>query len=375
MAKLLYLISEDWFFCSHFMDRAKAAQAEGFEVLVLTRESRHGHLIREAGFRLLPLEMERSSTNLWKEGRVLRQVWSTYRRERPELVHHVALKPIIYGSLVARFLGIRGIVNAPVGMGYLFTSRHFKATLLRPVVRVLLKGLLNPRGSKVVFENDEDLQTTVSNGTVRSADAVLIQGAGVDTTRFHPTLAPAGPPVVVMAARMLKDKGVKEYVEAAALLKQRGVAAKFWLVGAPDPGNPSSFTTAELQAWQSEGAVEWLGHREDMAALLRNCHIACLPSYREGLPKFLLEAMASGLAAVSTDTTGCRHAVQEGVSGLLVPVRDAHALADALQKLIIDEPQRVRMGGAGRLRALNTFSNQQIQQLTLVQYQQLVSHG
>jgi glycosyltransferase involved in cell wall biosynthesis len=375
MAKLLYLISEDWFFCSHFMDRAKAAQAEGFEVLVLTRESRHGHLIREAGFRLLPLAMERSSTNLWKEALVLRQVWSTYRRERPDLVHHVALKPIIYGSLVARILGISAILNAPVGMGYLFTSRHFKAALLRPLVRVLLKGLLNPRGSKVVFENDEDLQATVTNGTVRFKDAVLIQGAGVDTTRFHPAQVPAGPPVVVMAARMLKDKGVAEYVEAAALLKHRGVAAKFWLIGAPDPGNPSSFTTAELEAWQSQGVVEWLGHREDLAALLRHCHIACLPSYREGLPKFLLEAMASGLAVVSTDTTGCRHAVQDGVSGLLVPVRDAQALADVLQKLIADEPQRARMGAAGRLRALSTFSNQQIQQLTLAQYQQLVSHG
>lgn len=372
MAKLLYLISEDWFFCSHFMERAKAARAQGFEILVFTREGRHGAQIREAGFRLLPLAMDRSGTNLWKELGVLRQIWRIYRQERPELLHHVALKPIIYGSLAARLSGLRALFNAPVGMGYLFTSRGLKVALLQPLVSLLLKGLLNPRGSKVVFENAEDLQTYVDRGTVRAGDAVLIQGAGVNTALYHPVEPPAGVPIVIMAARMLKDKGVAEFAAAARLLRERGVAARFWLVGAPDPGNPSSFTEGELTAWQAQGDVEWLGHRDDMAELLRQCHLACLPSYREGLPKFLLEAMATGLAVVSTDTTGCRQAVDRDVTGLLVPVRDAAALADALQRLITDGSLRARMGAAGRERALGEFSSERVITQTLAEYRRLV---
>jgi glycosyltransferase involved in cell wall biosynthesis len=371
MAKLLYFISEDWFFCSHFMERAKVAQANGFDVVVLAREGRHGQRIRDAGLRLVNLDMQRSGTNLWRELGVLRQVWRVYRQERPDVLHHVALKPVLYGSLVASFLRIKSILNAPVGMGYLFTSRDLKARLLQPGVGLLLRALLNPRGSKVVFENPEDLATYVARQSVRVEDAVLIQGAGVDTAEFYPAPWTNRAPVVVMAARMLKDKGVVEFVQAAALLKQRGVRAKFWLVGAPDPANPSSMSRTQLVAWQKQGSIEWLGHREDMPALLRQCDIACLPSYREGLPRFLLEAMATGLAVVSTDAPGCRHAVEQGVSGLLVPVRDAMALADALGRLIQNASERIHMGVQGRDRVLRDFSSPLITQQTLALYEQL----
>jgi glycosyltransferase involved in cell wall biosynthesis len=234
-----------------------------------------------------------------------------------------------------------------------------------------LRALLNPRGSKVVFENPEDLATYVARQSVRVEDAVLIQGAGVDTAEFYPAPWTNRAPVVVMAARMLKDKGVVEFVQAAALLKQRGVRAKFWLVGAPDPANPSSMSRTQLVAWQKQGSIEWLGHREDMPALLRQCDIACLPSYREGLPRFLLEAMATGLAVVSTDAPGCRHAVEQGVSGLLVPVRDAMALADALGRLIQNASERIHMGVQGRDRVLRDFSSPLITQQTLALYEQL----
>ncbi len=375
MAKLLYLISEDWFFCSHFMERAKAAQAQGFEIVVLTREQLHGQRIRAAGFRLLPLDMDRSSVSLVKEWVALRQIAAAYRQQRPDLVHQIAMKPILYGSLVARFYGPRALLSAPVGMGFLFTSTSAKARLLQPLVRVLLKWLLNPRGSKVVFENDEDLQDCVRARMVRAADAVLIPGAGIDTATFHPwppqQPRPAGPPIVVMAARLLRDKGVAEFIAAARLLRERGVPARCWLVGAPDPGNPSSFDAAQLEVWRAQGEVEMLGHRDDMAALLRMCDIACLPSYREGLPKFLLEAMATGLPVVATDVVGCRQAVRHEVSGLLVPVCDAVALADALQRLLDDTPARVRMGAAGRERALLEFSGARIEDATLAQYQAL----
>ncbi|MFT3717977.1 glycosyltransferase family 4 protein [Pseudorhodoferax sp.] len=375
MAKLLYFISEDWFFCSHFLDRAIAAQRAGHEVLVLTRVAAHGERLRQLGFRLLPLRMERSGTHPLRELGVLRQVWRAYRAERPELLHHVALKPILYGSLVARCLGLRAVVNAPVGMGYVFTAGGARGRALRALVRLALRALLDPPGSKVVFENEEDLAASVRDGSVRADDAVLIRGAGVDMAVFAPAEPPAGTPVVVLGARMLRDKGVQEFVAAARLLRARQVDVRCVLVGAPDPANPSSLTREQLERWQAEGAVEWWGHRDDMAAVLRQCHIACLPSYREGLPKFLLEAMACGLAVVSTDATGCRQAVEHGVTGLLVPPRDAGALARALERLLRDGQERAAMGRAGRERVQRLFDDRIVVRDTVALYRQLMAES
>lgn len=368
MPKLLYFISEDWFFCSHFMDRAKAAQQAGYEVVVLARRGTQQEALRNAGIRLIALRMRRSSTNPLRELAVLWQVWRVYRAERPDLLHHVALKPILYGSLVARSLGLRAVVNAPVGMGYVFTARGRRSSLLRVVVRLALRALLNPPGSRVVFENEEDLAGSVQSDSVRRSDAVLIRGAGVDIDVFAPAETPAGTPVIVLGARMLRDKGVVEFVDAARLLHIRGLAVRCVLVGVPDPDNPSSLTSAQLAQWQKEGVVECWGYRSDMAEVLRNCHIACLPSYREGLPKFLLEAMACGLPVVSTDVPGCRQAVQPGRTGLLVPAKDGAELATALQRLLQDPHERTRMGQAGRRWAVEAFSSGSIIAQTLALY-------
>lgn len=375
MAKLLYFISEDWFFCSHFLERATAARDAGYEVVVLTRVGRHGARLREAGFRVAELNLDRSGVNVWRELQVLRRVWAVYRREKPDLVHHIALKPIFYGSLVARCLGIRGIVNAPVGMGYAFTASGARGQALRMVVRFFLRSLLNPRRSKVVFENEEDLAECVAARSARAADAVLIPGAGVDTARFVPAAPPVGMPVVVMGSRMLRDKGVTEFVQAALALRTKGVAARFVLAGMPDVGNPSAVPLAQLQRWRDEGAVEWIGHCDDMAGLLQKSHLACLPSYREGLPKFLLEAMACGLAVVSTDATGCRQAVEQGKTGLLVPPRDVGALTEALERLLRNRQERESMGQAGRERAQRLFDSQRVIRDTLALYAALQSRA
>lgn len=375
MAKLLYFISEDWFFCSHFLDRAKAAQRAGYEVVVLTRLGPQEERLRREGFRLLPLRMERSGTNVLRELGVLRQVWRVYRAERPDLLHHVALKPILYGSLVARWLRIRAVVNAPVGMGYVFTAQGRRGKALRGAVRLALRGLLNPSGSRVVFENEEDLAASVQSGSVREADAVLIRGAGVDMQRFAPAAPPAGMPVVVLGARMLRDKGVVEFVEAARLLRSRGISVRCVLVGAPDPGNPSSLPRAQLEDWHAQGAVEWWGHRDDMAQVLRQCHIACLPSYREGLPKFLVEAMACGLPVVSTDVPGCRELVEPRRSGLLVPARDAAALADAIGELVADAALCRTFGARARELAVARYARERINVATLAVYRGLCGVG
>ncbi len=368
--RLLYLITEDWFFCSHFLERASAARAAGYEVLVLARtgDGVHAQRIRDAGLRLLPLRVQRRSTNPLAELGVVRQVLAVYRRERPDLVHHVALKPILYGTLAARLCGLHAVVNAPVGMGFVFTSTSWRARLLRPLVRAGLRTLLDPPGARVVFENPDDLAALVDDHLVRREDCVLIRGAGVDTVRFRPTPEPAGEPVVTLVARMLRDKGVHEFVEAARLLRARGIAACLQLVGEPDPGNPAAIPEAELRVWHEQGVVRWLGRREDIPQLLAASHVVCLPSYREGLPKSLLEGLAAGRPLVATDVPGCREAVIDGDNGLLVPARDAPALADALARLLHDPGLRARMGARGRALAEASFSTPRIVAQTLALY-------
>lgn len=374
MAKLLYFISEDWFFCSHFLDRAAAARDAGYQVVVVTRVARHGARMRDAGFRVVELSLDRSGTNVLHEWSALRRIWEVYGYEKPDLVHHIALKPIFYGSLIARLRGVTSIVNAPVGMGHAFSAVGARGHLLRMMVRLLMRCFLNPRNSKVVFENEEDLAECVAARSVRPADAVLIPGAGVDTSSLRPSPAPSGQPVVVMGSRMLREKGVFEFVQAAVALRARGIGARFVLAGMPDAGNPSAVPLEQLRRWNAEGAVEWIGYCDDMAGLLRQSHIACLPSYyREGLPKFLLEAMASGLPVISTDAIGCRQAVEQGVTGLLVPPRNVQALVQALESLLGDARQRQRMGLAGRARVMRLFDGRIVIGRTLDLYSGLLS--
>ena len=371
VAKLLFLITEDWFFCSHFLPRAIAAREAGFEVAA--REQRHGDFIRAAGLRFVPLPFDRRSMNPLRELRQLVMIWRLYRRERPDIVHQIAVKPILYGTLAARLAGVRAIVNAPVGLGYVFSSADRTARGLRPVLRLAYRWLMNPAGSRVIFENGDDLASFVAEGAVRQADAVLIRGAGVDVTRFcvDPAARPAGKdavPVVMLVARMLRDKGVLEFVAAARYLRAAGVAARFVLVGDPDPENPASLDEATLQAWHDGHVIEWWGRREDMPEVFAEADIVCLPSYREGLPKVLLEAAACGCARVATDVPGCREAVIDGHDGLLVPPRDALALAAAIRRLLEDTSLRVQLGGRGRTRVEQEFSDAIVVNQTLAVY-------
>lgn len=371
--KLLFLLTEDWFFCSHFLARAQAAREAGHEVVVVARERQHGARIRAAGLRLVPLPFERRSLNPLRELRLLWHVWRIYREERPDIVHHIAVKPILYGSLAARLAGVRGVVNAPVGMGYVFSSTDRTARLLRPLLRLGYRLLLNPPNSRVIFENADDLGSFVAEGAVRREDAVLIRGAGVDTSLFHPVHARlrAGElPVVMLVARMLRDKGVVEFVTAARQLHAAaaGVAARFVLVGEPDPENPASLDEAALRTWHGQGSIEWWGRRDDMPAVYAQASIVCLPSYREGLPKVLLEAAACGCALVATDVPGCREIVIHGENGLLIPARDPVALAAAIRRLLDDDVLRAQFGHAGRALVEAAFSDAIIVGQTLMVY-------
>jgi glycosyltransferase involved in cell wall biosynthesis len=371
--RLVYFATEDWFFCSHFLDRAVAARNRGFDVSVVTRVREEGARIAASGLRVHPIDIGRRASNPFAEMRAILQVWRIYRSEQPALVHHVALKPIVFGTVAAKLAKVRRIVNAPVGMGFVFTSSSVLARALRPLLRLALRILLNPRGSRVVFENPDDLEGAVSDGLVHRGETVLIRGAGVDLDAFRPSPEPAGPPAVVLVARMLWEKGVGVFVEAARMLRREGLDARFLLVGAPDPGNPGSIPEAQLRGWQQEGAVEWLGHCGDIPTVLARSSIVCLPSYREGLPKSLLEALAAGRPIVATDVPGCREAVIAGENGLLVPPRDPHRLAEALATLIRDGDMRARFGRRSRQLAEAEFGTARVNEATLALYSSMLN--
>lgn len=370
--KLIFVVSEDWFFCSHFIERAVAAKDTGYDVAVIAHENSDRANIERRGLRLIPYDLDRGSINVLKEIKTIWQILQIYRKEKPDIVHHVALKPVLYGSLAAVLCRIKGVVNAPVGMGHIFISNKLKIKILRFPILLLFKWLLNPKGSLVIFENSDDLHALIDGGFVKREKARLIRGAGVDLSQFEFASEPIGDPTTILVSRMLWDKGIGEYVAAARLVRQQGIKGRFLLVGGPDPHNRASIKEEQLLAWQKEGVVEWLGHRKDVTSLLVNSHIVCLPSYREGLPKALLEGLAAGKPIITTDVEGCREAVQNGKNGLLVPPRNAEALAKAMIEMISDPDKRRLMGQVGREMAEKYFAQGKIISQTLRVYQEML---
>jgi glycosyltransferase involved in cell wall biosynthesis len=370
---LVFLLTEDWFFASHFLKRALAAKAAGWRVILVAYSGEATPAIRAAGIEVIPVAFIRRRTNPVAELMFTLRLAKLYRQLRPALVHHIALKPILVGGIAARLAGVPAIVNAPTGLGFVFSSDRILAKLLKPLVSLLLRITLSPKNARVIFENPDDQAELERLGMIRPGAATLIRGAGVDIEQFAPAPEPPPPVRVILIARMIREKGVADVVDAARLLREQKIAAEFVLVGAPDPGNPNTVTAAELRRWEAEGLVTWLGARKDIAALLRSAHIACQPSsYREGLPKSALEAMAAGKPLVATDIPGCREAVVDGVTGLLVPPRNPAALAAALRQLIEAPQLRATMGAAARLRAEQYFADAIICRQTLLVYDALV---
>jgi glycosyltransferase involved in cell wall biosynthesis len=352
---------------------AKAARAAGFDVAIATRVTDHGDQIRREGFRLLPISLVRRSRSPIRECASIRELISLYRRERPHIVHHVALKPILYGSLAAWWVKIPVVINAFAGLGYIYTDRHNRPGPLQHIITWGLKTAIRLSHSVVLCQNADDRDQLVKRGIVRSDQTRIVAGSGVDTETFQMTDAPPGPPIVLLPARMLWDKGIAEFVRAARLLQAKGIQAKFVLVGRCDDDNPAAIPRNQLHDWVRERTVEWWGHREDMARVYAEASIVVLPSYREGLPKALLEAAACGKAVVATDVPGCREAVRHQVNGLLIPVRDAPALAQAIESVLADGPTRDRMGKAGRELVVREFAVSRITAQIVALYRELLS--
>lgn len=368
--KILFFVTEDWFVCSHWLPLIEGAKNADFQVVVVTRTNKHAERILQHGVRLIPFEISRRGSNIFREFNTILRLMEIYRKERPDIVHHVAMKPMLYGSLVSHLLRVPHTVNWVAGMGWLFVSNNWRARILQIVVQRILGMLL--RGTSVIVENKDD-QAIITNTGVAAQHIHLVRGAGVDTLLYSPSPEPMGVPLVVLPARMLWDKGVGEFVEAATQLKSQGVNARFVLAGEPDMENPASVPEHQLLAWDKEGIVEWWGRREDMPQVLAQSHIVCLPSYREGLPKSLLEAASCGRPIVTTDVPGCREIVHDGDNGLLVEARNAAALADALAKLLANPEMRQQMGQRGRKRVLSEFSQERITAQVLALYREALS--
>lgn len=372
--KILYTVTDDWYFLSHRLHVARAVREEGCEVLVVTSPGPRVPEILAEGFQHRPLRFHRTIKTQPLNLPVLTGLRHIYREESPDLVHHVSFLPVLLGTLAARSAGVPAIVNAITGLGHAFMEGGLRRRTLRFIMERAYRIALARGDCLALFQNEEDRRRFLSDGLAREDASICIPGSGVDTDLFRPCERPAeGVPIILHASRMLWSKGVGSTVEACRLLRRREVQHRLVLAGRTHPSNPESIPEARLFGWQEEGVAEWIGHQEDMPRVLAAAHVVCLPTlYREGVPKVLLEAAASGRPIVTTDVPGCRDVVEDGVNGFVVPTREPRRLADALQVLLENDNLRLRMGAAGREKILSGFSKEIIVKHTLDCYAQLL---
>lgn len=356
--KVLLVANTDWYLYHFRLALARFLLQQGLDVVMVAPEGKFAAAIEAEGFRFVAWNVGRNTASPPGELRALLRLRQIYRREKPVLVHHFTIKPVLYGSLVARLARIPAVVNSVTGLGYVFLTGGWKGKAMRAFVLPLYRFVFRRAGTRVIFENKYDQATFLQQRLLREGASVVIQGAGVDEEhyQFAPE-PPSAPPLVVFPSRMLFDKGLGTLVEAARILKNRQ-PARIALVGDTDPGNPTTADAALIRGWEQEGLVEWWGFQQDMRAVYQNCNLVTLPSLGEGLPTVLIEAAACGRAIVATDVPGCRDVVVDGVNGLLVPAQQPEALAEAIATLLRDPGLRAQMGGAGRAIVLKTFTNQ-----------------
>jgi glycosyltransferase involved in cell wall biosynthesis len=371
--RILFVDNDVNSFNAYRIELARGARDSGFEVHVAAPPGKAAEILLAEGLRYHPIPMTRSGLAPWKEFSTISSLFRLYRRVRPDLVHHLRLKPVLYGGLAAYGARVPAVVGLLTGLGYVFIAETRKALVMRKLVVLSSKVAFRHGNQRIVFQNPDDQGVFIQNKILPAAQTVLIKGSGVDVHTYVPTPEPEGIPVVVLASRMLRDKGVLEFVDAARELHRAGVSARFVLVGDTDPGNPTAVSAEQLRTWADEGVIEWWGHQSDMRKVLSQSNIVCLPSLREGVPKVLIEAAACGRAIVTTDAPGCREIVREGENGLLVPVRDSKALADALRLLIESAPLRALMAAKGREIAVAEFSVERVVDETLGVYLELLA--
>ncbi len=373
MKRLLFIVSEDWYFVSHRLHLAETAIRAGYRVGVLTRITRHRERIVSAGIEVIDWNLNRRSRNPLTELSAVARLIGAVRNFRPDLIHAVALKPVLYAALAARLVGPKARVFALGGLGFVFSSARTAVRLLRPLVVGAFRLALTGKNTRLILQNPDDLKLLTSAGVIDAARVRLIRGAGVDTEAFRPRTERDGEPLVILPARMLWDKGVGEFVSCARKLRQSGLVARFALVGEPDEHNPECVPEEQLRQWVQAGDVEWWGRCDEMPAVYAGAHVVCLPSYREGLPKALLEAASCARAIVTYDASGCREIVEDRKNGILVPIKDEHRLAEAIAELVRNAELRREMGAAGRAKVLREFSQEYIAAQTLEVWKEVLA--
>ena len=368
--RLLYVVTEDWAFLSHRLPMARAARDAGFEVHVATRVNNGAAAIEAERFILHPIPFARGSLSPIATLSTLAALRRVHREIEPALTHHVALQACVLGMLAS--LGRPcACVNAFIGLGYAFTSETHKARAVRAVVGLLLRFLIKRNNSMALVQNGDDMAALISVGIAKNRIA-LIPGSGVDVDRFRPLAEPVGAPTFGFVGRLLDDKGVRTLVAAHRLLRKRTPDTNLLIAGTPDPANPASVTEAEARSWNDETGIAWLGHVADIAGFWAKAHVAVLPSRREGFPLSLMEAAASGRAMIASDVPGCREIVIHEQTGLLFPVDDAEALADAMARLAADPQLRSRCAAAGRKLVVKNFAAEIIGRKIVQLYRQLI---
>lgn len=319
--------------------------------------------------------MQPGGFNLLNDFKTFYYIWGFFKRVKPDIVHLVTIKPYLYGGIISRLCGVQGLITAVSGLGTLFVNKDLKSKLIRLLLYPIYKLAFNHLNQKIIVQNKDDLKVLVNWGVLNLSKVKLLKGSGVKLENFINLDEPSGTPVVCFAARLLRDKGVYEYVSAVRLLKERSIKAEFLLAGDLDINNPTGLKLKDLNKIRDEGYVKIIGYQKDIATLYAKSHIICLPSYREGFPKSLIEAAAAGRAVVTTDVPGCRDAIIPNKTGLLVPIKDSQKLADALQWLIENSKERIAMGKAGRNFAEKEFKIEKIILNHLDIYQDLLSNS
>jgi len=348
--RYLMVIKNLSFLYSHFWPMAEAVQRAGWEVWIAAESDQNPERIFDAGMKYFALEGSGRYWNLVKFVRSLGSTRSAVGRINPQLVHFVYLKNVLTGSLLARAVRVPAVLAAVTGLGTLFAEERLIYRILRCGVLICMRWGFRHSNVVLALENGDDRDYFVSHHVINEERTVIIPGAGVEVNEIRPVAEPAGTPVILCAARMIRDKGIVELVEATRILRQRGFEFELWLVGGTDAGNPSGIAPQELARIEEEGSAKWLGHCNNVADLLGAASVFCLPTYyREGLPRVLVEAGAAGLPIVTTNVPGCREVVTPGRNGLLVPPRDIPALADALQYVLENDEERQRMRVESRL--------------------------
>jgi glycosyltransferase involved in cell wall biosynthesis len=371
--KIIFVASVDWAFLSHRLPLALEAKKRGYQVIVYAVEENNlGNLIESYGFKFVPLPTSRSGSNIIKELRAILFLIRAYKKEKPLIVHHITIKPVTYGSIATRVVSVPLVVNALTGMGYLFINSKRNFFQHRIVMRLFKVGFNNKR-MHFIFQNQDDLKIMDRFPKVKKQNLHLIKGSGVDVNEFAFKPVPETSPIkVLLLSRMLWDKGIAEFVAAAREIimnKLIETEITFILAGGVDLGNRAGITVKQLEKWNEAGFVKWIGHQTDVRKHIEESHIVVLPSYREGLPKSLIEACAIGRPVITTDVPGCRDVVENGVNGYLVPPKEHTMLAQRIVELCSNKELREKMGAAGREKAENEFSVSDVIEKTFVIYQ------